>query len=216
MCADGRSAYGRYVSGDQDLSSWALRLDDAETALEVREASVQRNEPVEVRAIAEGRDKLADERDALFAALDQVAADRDLAALDRDGAASQRDQAARRSADDHDPGFGDRFLSGTDRDAAAVNRADSADDRREAADQRLRAANDRHRSAADATHATDQAEQLRKGLESRTVIGQAQGMLMQRYDVSADTAFGMLVKLSQVQHIKLRDVAGNLVAAGRL
>ena len=34
-------------------------------------------------------------------------------------------------------------------------------------------------------------EQLRRAMETRTVIGQAQGMIMQRYGVTADTAFAV-------------------------
>jgi hypothetical protein len=204
------------VSAGEDPSSWASRLNDAEAAIEAREASADERDSDELRAIEEDWEKLAEERDALFATLDRLAAARDVAALDRDGRGSTRDQAARRPVDDHDPGFADRFLSGTDRDAAAGNRSDSADDRRAAAGQRERAGEDRRRSAKVGHRARAKEEQFRQGMETRNVIGQAQGMLMQRYDVSADEAFEMLVKLSQVQHVKLRDVARKLSSSGPL
>jgi AmiR/NasT family two-component response regulator len=54
--------------------------------------------------------------------------------------------------------------------------------------------------------------QLRTALTSRAVIDQAKGMLMAVHRVSEDEAFGMLVKLSQEQNLKLREVAERFVA----
>jgi AmiR/NasT family two-component response regulator len=53
--------------------------------------------------------------------------------------------------------------------------------------------------------------QLQQGLTSRTVIGQAEGILMERHKITADDAFRMLVKASSVTNRKLQDVAADLV-----
>ncbi|ADJ48277.1 hypothetical protein AMES_6452 [Amycolatopsis mediterranei S699] len=53
---------------------------------------------------------------------------------------------------------------------------------------------------------------LRTALTSRAVIDQAKGMLMAMHRVSADQAFDLLVKRSQEQNVKLREVAEWFVA----
>ena len=55
--------------------------------------------------------------------------------------------------------------------------------------------------------------QLREAIESRDVIGQAKGILMERERVDADAAFDMLRRASQRLNVKLRDVAGRVVHA---
>ncbi len=45
----------------------------------------------------------------------------------------------------------------------------------------------------------------------RAVINQAMGILMLRYGVNAESAFDLLVKLSQESNVKLRDVAERVV-----
>jgi hypothetical protein len=52
-------------------------------------------------------------------------------------------------------------------------------------------------------HATN----LQRALESRDVIGQAKGILMERFTVDDDEAFQMLVRSSQDTNMKLVDVA---------
>jgi len=54
-------------------------------------------------------------------------------------------------------------------------------------------------------------EQLRRALESRDVIGQAKGMLMERFDVDAAAAFGLLTRLSQESNTRLVHVAQKLI-----
>jgi GAF domain-containing protein len=54
---------------------------------------------------------------------------------------------------------------------------------------------------------------LQAALGTRTVIGQAQGILMHRYDLAADTAFAVLKRGSQDGNIKLRALALELVEA---
>lgn len=62
------------------------------------------------------------------------------------------------------------------------------------------------------TAAELQAAHLRKAIESRDVIGQAKGILMQRRGVSADEAFGILRAASQGLNVKLADLAQTLSA----
>lgn len=59
-------------------------------------------------------------------------------------------------------------------------------------------------------------DELQLAVASRDLIGQAKGMLMERYTISADQAFRVLVRVSQAQHRKLRDVADELVTTRHL
>lgn len=52
---------------------------------------------------------------------------------------------------------------------------------------------------------------LQRALENRTVIGQAEGLLMERFGVDADTAFTVLVRYSQSTQTKLAVIAHDLV-----
>ncbi|WP_396836794.1 GAF and ANTAR domain-containing protein [Mycobacterium sp. ITM-2016-00318] len=54
-------------------------------------------------------------------------------------------------------------------------------------------------------------EQFKKALASRDVIGQAKGMLMERYGVNAIQAFDLLRKLSQDSNTPLIQIAADLV-----
>jgi ANTAR domain/GAF domain len=55
---------------------------------------------------------------------------------------------------------------------------------------------------------------LEAALVSRNLIGQAQGILMERERITADQAFDILRRASQHLNIKLRDVAQRLVDTG--
>lgn len=57
--------------------------------------------------------------------------------------------------------------------------------------------------------------ELRQALESRDVIGQAKGILMERGGMTADESFDLLRTTSQNLNIRLREIAGR-VAAGEL
>lgn len=57
-------------------------------------------------------------------------------------------------------------------------------------------------------------DELQKALISREVIGQAQGILMERERITAEQAFTLLRVASQRLNIKLRDVAQELVDTG--
>jgi transcriptional regulator with GAF, ATPase, and Fis domain len=53
-------------------------------------------------------------------------------------------------------------------------------------------------------------------LTSRDVIGQAKGILMERYRLTPDAAFALLVRASQKTHTKLRTVSEELCRTGEL
>jgi ANTAR domain/GAF domain len=55
-------------------------------------------------------------------------------------------------------------------------------------------------------------EQFKRALASRDVIGQAKGMIMERYSVDAVQAFEVLRKLSQDSNVPLVEVATELIA----
>ena len=55
---------------------------------------------------------------------------------------------------------------------------------------------------------------LIEALESRDVIGQAKGILMERYRLTADEAFDMLRRASQHLNVKLRQVAQDVSDTG--
>jgi AmiR/NasT family two-component response regulator len=55
---------------------------------------------------------------------------------------------------------------------------------------------------------------LHAALATREIIGQAQGILMERERISADQAFDVLRRASQHLNVKLRDVAQDLVDTG--
>jgi hypothetical protein len=57
---------------------------------------------------------------------------------------------------------------------------------------------------------------LWRAVESRGLIGQAQGMLMQRYGVSAESAFAVLRRYSQQHNTKLVVLAEQLTTTGEL
>ena len=55
--------------------------------------------------------------------------------------------------------------------------------------------------------------QLYEALQTRTVIGQATGLLMARLDLSPDEAFAELTKMASTAQRKVRVVAATVVAA---
>lgn len=58
-----------------------------------------------------------------------------------------------------------------------------------------------------------QLRDLGEALERRQMIGQATGIIMERYGVAEKAAFGFLTRASQTANVKLRDVAAQIVAA---
>ncbi|AQA02235.1 hypothetical protein BVC93_07095 [Mycobacterium sp. MS1601] len=65
--------------------------------------------------------------------------------------------------------------------------------------------------AAAAIVASRQEEQLQSALSSRDLIGQAKGIIMERYNVDAVRAFEMLRELSQSENVKLVDIAKQVI-----
>jgi response regulator NasT len=64
--------------------------------------------------------------------------------------------------------------------------------------------------------AWDSADDLARGLASRSVIGQAQGILMERFSLDADRAFQVLRRYSQDGNVKLVEVARRVIETGAL
>ena len=56
-------------------------------------------------------------------------------------------------------------------------------------------------------------DQLHTALETRTVIGQATGVIMERYGLDATHAFAFLARISQTSNVKLRELARDTVMA---
>jgi hypothetical protein len=54
-------------------------------------------------------------------------------------------------------------------------------------------------------------QQFRAALDTRDIIGQAKGILMVQAGVTADAAFQMLVRVSQLSNVPLRIMAQELV-----
>lgn len=67
------------------------------------------------------------------------------------------------------------------------------------------------RHAAVAMDAKRDAEHLWKAIDARNVVGQAQGILMERFGLDADQAFGVLRRFSQDKNLKLHVVAQRLI-----
>ncbi len=66
--------------------------------------------------------------------------------------------------------------------------------------------------AAVALAAAQQEHQLTTALASRNIIGQAKGIVMERFHLDATRAFALIARLSQKENIKLHDIAAKLVA----
>lgn len=67
----------------------------------------------------------------------------------------------------------------------------------------------RHASIALSTAFTEEGMAL--AIDARTFIGQAQGILMGRYGITAEQAFEYLRRRSQQEHIKLTDIAHEVI-----
>ncbi len=57
---------------------------------------------------------------------------------------------------------------------------------------------------------------LQEALSSRTLIGQAEGILMERFGIDGERAFEVLQRYSQDSNVKLREVAAQVVQSRRL
>ena len=69
-----------------------------------------------------------------------------------------------------------------------------------------------------ATHAAlalgkaQRVDDLRQALQTREIIGQAVGLLMEKYHLDTDGAFGFLVRTSSHSNTKVREIAARMVA----
>jgi GAF domain-containing protein len=70
--------------------------------------------------------------------------------------------------------------------------------------------------AAIAVTAALEIEQLQAGIDGRDVIGQAKGMLMERFGLDSGRAFAVLARVSQQSNLKLRDASAELVRTRHL
>ena len=64
--------------------------------------------------------------------------------------------------------------------------------------------------------AVERAAHLQTALDSRAVIDQAKGILMERFKLTADQAFQVLTRVSMETNTKVRDVAERFVRTGDL
>jgi GAF domain-containing protein len=72
----------------------------------------------------------------------------------------------------------------------------------------------RHATVAVATARRE--ETMAAAVDARKLVGQAMGILMERYDVNGDQAFAILRRYSQDTNTKLRDVAQQLIDTRKL
>jgi GAF domain-containing protein len=72
----------------------------------------------------------------------------------------------------------------------------------------------RHAAVAVASARHD--ETMTTAVDARKLVGQAMGILMERFDVDSDRAFAILQRYSQDNNIKLRDVAQQLIDTRKL
>jgi len=59
-------------------------------------------------------------------------------------------------------------------------------------------------------------EQLRSAMQTRDLIGQAKGILVERFRLTGEQAFRLLVRVSQTTNRKVPDIAEELVLSGQL
>lgn len=67
-----------------------------------------------------------------------------------------------------------------------------------------------------AVAASQREQQLTAALDTRTTIGQACGIVMERYHLDAQRAFELLARISSETNIKLRELADTLIDTGHI
>jgi ANTAR domain len=72
---------------------------------------------------------------------------------------------------------------------------------------------DRPEASARVAELEDEVAHLKEALARRQQIGVATGLLAQRFAISPDRAWSLLVRLSQNGHVKVRDIAQALINA---
>ena len=68
----------------------------------------------------------------------------------------------------------------------------------------------------DVKRLSDEVVHLHRALESRTIIGEALGVLMERFTLDENEAFEALRRASQASNTKISELAAKLVATGQL
>lgn len=106
-----------------------------------------------------------------------------------------------------------RLGTGTDR-IGALNLFDAQPGRFDVDDDAVAHILARHASVALAN--ARQEFNLWQAIDTRKLIGQAQGILMERFDLTADQAFAVLRRYSQDHNTKLREVASRLIETRKL
>jgi GAF domain-containing protein len=96
----------------------------------------------------------------------------------------------------------------------ALNLYDERPDRFDVSDQEIAHVLARHAGVALAN--ARQTENLWQAIDARKRVGQAQGILMERYNLSEDQAFAVLMRYSQNNNMKLREVAERLISTRNL
>jgi AmiR/NasT family two-component response regulator len=59
-------------------------------------------------------------------------------------------------------------------------------------------------------------DDLKQALANRDVIGQAKGILMERFKLDADQAFSLLTRISQDRNVKVHTLATEIAHTGTL
>jgi AmiR/NasT family two-component response regulator len=72
------------------------------------------------------------------------------------------------------------------------------------------------RHASVAVAAARHEETMARAVDARKLVGQAMGILMERFDLNGDQAFAVLRRYSQDTNTKLRDVAQHLIDTRKL
>lgn len=67
-----------------------------------------------------------------------------------------------------------------------------------------------------ALSAAQEINQLKQALDTRDLIGQAKGILMERFSINSQQAFQILTRASSESNIKLRDIADHLTRSGEI
>jgi hypothetical protein len=58
-------------------------------------------------------------------------------------------------------------------------------------------------------------QEFQTALDSRDLIGQAKGILMERLHLTSEAAFQLMVQVSQSRHVKLREIAAVIAETGQ-
>lgn len=105
-------------------------------------------------------------------------------------------------------------LATSDSTIGALNLYDAEPNRFDADDDAVAHILARHASIA--LSSARQESHLWQAIDARKLVGQAQGILMERFGLDADQAFAVLRRYSQDHNIKLREVAQRLIDTRKL